>query len=125
MLRFSLLLVPLGLLGCDRPLLGHWEANDDKIELDFEDNDTGESDYKGDGNVYLCLESDQSECRYCTFEFLAHFKGEERWELEGNFVGKCKSFGKFTKGFECTLETDDVLVCELPGGREVTYVREF
>jgi hypothetical protein len=111
--------VALCLLGCQDPLLGHWEADNEKVFLDIEE--SGEADYKGDGRVYLCPEGSTEGCRLCSFEYEVTDKGGDVYEFEGRFIGKCDDFGDF-KDFECNLVEGD-LECELPGGADVQYER--
>ncbi len=107
------------LLGCQDPLLGRWEADNEKVLLVIEE--SSEADYEGEGRVYLCPEGSTDGCRLCTFAFEVTDRGGDVYEFEGDFVGKCKAFGEYDD-FECNLVEGD-LECELPGGAEVQYER--
>jgi hypothetical protein len=111
----------LALAACSDPVLGHWEADNDKVELDFETSD--EAAYEGKGNIYLRAEADPDRQVYCAFEFAAFVEDGDVIELEGKFIGDCKDFGKFDD-FDCTLVSGPLLECETPDGHEVTYRRE-
>jgi hypothetical protein len=117
---FASVSASLLLAGCQDPLVGHWETDNEKVFLDIEVSET--ADYEGEGRVYLCPDGSTKGCRLCSFKFEITDKGSDTYELEGEFVGKCDEFGEF-ESFECDLVEGD-LECELPGGREAEYERQ-
>jgi hypothetical protein len=106
--------------GCADPLIGHWEADNSKVDLDIEA--STDADYEGTGSIYLCPEDSRDNCRLCTIKFEITDKGGGAYEFEGAFAGKCDVFGEFDD-FECDLVEGD-LECELPGDVEVEYERK-
>lgn len=116
----ALLALGVTVAGCtDDPLIGHWEADNSKVGLDIEA--SSDADYRGTGSIYLCPEGSREGCRLCTIKFEIDDKGNDTYEFEGAFVGKCDVFGEFD-AFECDLVEGD-LECELPGDVEVQYER--
>jgi hypothetical protein len=120
-IRHFLPLCAASLLACgEDPLIGHWEADNDKVELDIE---AGiETDYRGTGAIFLCPVGTNEGCRLCTIKYEVTDKGGGQYEFEGAFVGKCDVFGEFDE-FECDLVEGD-LECELPGEVDVEYERQ-
>ncbi len=108
------------LAGCDDPLVGHWQTDNEKVVLDIEVGSS--SDYEGTGKVYLCHTGTTEDCRLCSIRFEITADDVNTYEFEGRFVGKCDVFGEF-EDFSCDLEEGD-LECELPGGVEAEYERQ-
>ncbi|MBL9020991.1 MAG: hypothetical protein JNL21_02275 [Myxococcales bacterium] len=118
--RPLLAFVALGLAACQDPLVGRWEADNEKVFLVIEAGDTAQ--YEGEGRVYLCPVDSRDGCRLCSFTFEIEAKGGDTYAFDGEFVGKCDDFGEF-EDFECDLVEGD-LECELPGGVEAEYERQ-
>ena len=107
--------VAFTLAGCGDAIVGRWEAKEDNtVDLEVTAANTG---YYGSGHLYL---SDGTQSFLCPFDFTMTDNGSSAYELSGHFTNNCASAGSFDN-VSCTLRTDTLLKCELPGGTTIEY----